>query len=102
MHQNEKSELTHLSDFMREILAKPQAPIAQADVGAIFQSMAIRPIADGEFPDIEVLNLMVSRLMADPDRLAELEKTPLKPILGLLPYISQTVTAYMDWIESQK
>lgn len=99
---NPIQELENLSDFLREAMNNPDTPISRADMVAIYESMMNRPVMDGEFPDVELFNLLVSRMLANTDRLDQLKRSPFEPIVALLPYISQTATSYKDWLEQKK
>lgn len=97
-----KDELAKLSGFLREALDYPDVPVARMDILGIVQSMAMRPVTDGDFPDIECLDAILTRISGDSERLEKLKRTPCEPLVSLLPLLSQIITAYKDWADSKQ
>lgn len=97
----QKAELEKLSGFLREALDNPETAIPRMDALGIVQAIVMRPVTDGDFPDIECLDAILTRITSDPVRLDALKRTPFEPMISLLPLMSQIITAYKDWHDSQ-
>lgn len=97
-----KDELEKLNGFLREALDNPDTAVPRQDALAIVQSMVMRPVNDGDFPDIECLDAILNRIAGDEERLKKLKRSPCEPLVSLLPYISQIITTYKDWLDSQQ
>jgi hypothetical protein len=55
------------------------------------------PTEPGTIPDVELFNMAVAQLLGNGKRMVELEKTPFKPVIALLPYMSQLANEYTDY-----
>lgn len=97
-----KEELEKLNGFLREALDNPETPIARADALAVVQTITMRPVNDGEFPDIECLEVVLARIMGDVKRISALKRTPFEPVVALLGFLSEKITQYKDWADQQK
>jgi hypothetical protein len=89
-----EKELQHLPVAIRELQHNPNAVISETHKLILAQAIFEHP---GNTPHVEIFQLVVTDLLSSPERMAELEKTPFKPVVVWLKNLSQISNEYLDY-----